>query len=48
MAEVLPWLNLLLIPACLGIASISSQLATLKATQTSHGARLERLDGLKA
>lgn len=48
LTELLPWLNLLLVPI-LGLAfSINSRLAILETTQASHAARLERLDGIKA
>lgn len=46
MAELLPWLNLLLVP-CLGyLVQISSRLARLEATQDHHANRLQKLDGI--
>jgi hypothetical protein len=46
--DLLPWLNLLLIPAVSLLASINSRLARLEATQEHHAGRLEQLDGIKA
>lgn len=48
MADVLPWLNLLLFPIAYGVLSINTRLARLEATQDHHAARLEQLDGIKA
>ncbi len=48
MAELLPWLNLLLLPALGLLLSINTRLARLESVQRHHGARLERLDGIKA
>lgn len=46
--DLLPWLNVLLIP-CVGLlGSINSRLATIEATQAYHGARLKRLDGISS
>lgn len=46
MAELLPWLNLLLVP-CVGLlVNISAKLARLEANQRYHAARLQRLDGI--
>lgn len=48
LADLLPWLNLLLLP-CVGyLSSINSRLATIEARQTSFAGRLEKLDGIKA
>lgn len=47
-AELLPWLNLLLVPGTGLLMSINTRLAQLETTQRSHGARLEKLDGIKA
>ena len=47
MADMLQWLNLLLVPAVGLLISIKSDIAQLNATQRHHAARLERLDGLK-
>ena len=45
--DLLPWLNLLLIP-CVGLlGSINSRLATLEATQQHHARRLQKLDGIE-
>lgn len=47
MAELLPWLNLLLLP-CVGLLmQISSRLARLESTQDYHAARLQKLDGIQ-
>lgn len=47
MADLLPWLNLLLLP-CVGLLmQISSRLARLESTQHHHAARLQRLDGIE-
>lgn len=47
MAELLPWLNLLLLP-CVGLLmQISSRLAKLEATQDHHAGRLQKLDGIQ-
>lgn len=48
MGEILPWLNLLLLPIAYGVLSINSRLARLETTQEHHAARLEQLDGIKA
>ena len=47
MADILPWFNLLLVPMVGLLIGIKADLASLKATQQHHAARLERLDGLK-
>lgn len=47
-ADLLPYLNLLLIPAVTLLASINSRLARLETTQEHHSGRLEKLDGIKA
>lgn len=44
MSEVLPWLNLLLLPAMGLLVRVSSQLATLTAVQAEHQRRLDRLE----
>ncbi len=48
MAEVLPWLNLLLVPMVGLLIQINSRLARLEATQQHHAKRLQRLDGIEA
>lgn len=48
MAELLPWLNLLLVPAVGLLVTINSRLARLEATQQHHAKRLQRLDGIEA
>lgn len=48
MSEILPWLNLLLVPAVGLLMQINSRLARLESTQEHHAARLEQLDGIKA
>jgi hypothetical protein len=45
-AELLPWLNLLLVPAMGLLLSINTRLATLEAIQRNHAARLQKLDGI--
>lgn len=47
MIEILPWLNLLLVPVVGLLMQINSRLAHLEATQDHHGARLARLDGIE-
>lgn len=47
MEHVLPWLNLLLLPAVGLLLQINSRLARLEAVQEHHGARLEQLDGIR-
>lgn len=47
MAELLPWLNLLLIPTCMGVLTIHGRLSKLEANHQALGARLSRLDGIK-
>lgn len=46
--ELLPWLNLLLVPSLGLLQSINTRLARLEVTQANHAARLEQLDGIKA
>ena len=46
--ELLPWLNLLLLPAVGLLMSINGRLARLEATQEHHGNRLQKLDGINA
>jgi hypothetical protein len=46
--DLLPWLNLLLIPAIGLLMSINGRLATIEEKQRSHAARLKKLDGLEA
>lgn len=48
MNELLPWLNLLLVPAVGLLVSINSRLARLEQTQQHHAKRLQRLDGIEA
>lgn len=45
--DLLPWLNLLLIPSITLLFSINQRLATLEATQLHHGRRLQKLDGIE-
>lgn len=42
--DLLPWLNLLLLPAMGLLRSIDSRLARLEAIQETHGERLDRLE----
>lgn len=44
MTDVLPWLNLLLLPCAGLLARISAQLAALEATQKEHARRLDRFE----
>lgn len=46
--DLLPWLNLLLVPAVGLLMQINTRLARLEAITEHHGARLEQLDGIKA
>lgn len=46
-SELLPWLNVLLVPAVGLLGSINSRLARLEAQQQHHGARLRKLDGIE-
>lgn len=48
MSELLPWLNLLLMPALGMLWRISTQLATLQAVQGEHSRRLDRLEAAQA
>lgn len=48
MNEILPWLNLLLVPMAGLLIQINERLARLEATTKHHAARLEQLDGIKA
>lgn len=48
MGDVLPWLNLLLVPVVGLLIGIKADLASLKATQRHHAKRLQRLDGIEA
>lgn len=47
-SELLPWLNLLLVPTVSLLVQINTRLARLEATTEHHAARLEQLDGIKA
>lgn len=47
-ANLLPWLNLLLLPAIGLLGSINTRLATLEAETRSMRARLQKLDGIQA
>lgn len=46
--DLLPWLNLLLVPAMGLLFSINSRLAKLETTAIHHGARLRKLDGIES
>lgn len=46
--ELMPILNLLLIPMFKMLYSINYRLTVLETTQHLHAARLEKLDGIKA
>ena len=43
-AEVLPWVNLLLVPAIGMLMRIQTALATIQAVQDEHKRRLDRLE----
>lgn len=44
--DLLPWLNLLLVPAVGLLGKINARLERLEAKAEHHGARLQKLDGL--
>lgn len=44
MAEILPWLNLLLIPVAGMMVNVAGTLGAMAATQKEHGRRLEWLE----
>jgi len=44
MQDLLPWLNLLLLPAVHYLGKISTSLATLAAVQGEHGRRLDVIE----
>lgn len=46
MADLLPWLNLLLPPGMALLVSINSKLAALQATQAAHAEQLRSLRAL--
>lgn len=48
MHDLLPWLNLLLLPAIGLLMSINGRLARLETTQGHHANRLQKLDGIQA
>jgi hypothetical protein len=48
MADALPWLNLLLVPAFGLLLKISNQLAAMHATQVEHARRLDILERARA
>ncbi len=48
MTELLPWLNLLLLPAVGLLVTINSRLARLETTAQHHAGRLRKLDGIEA
>lgn len=45
--DLLPWLNVLLVPAVGLLFSINARLARLETTAVHHGARLRKLDGIE-
>ena len=47
-ADLLPWLNLLLVPTFSMVFTINSRLARLEEVQKHHAARLQKLDGINA
>ena len=46
--DLLPWLNVLLLPMVGLLASINTRLATLEAESRSVRGRLQKLDGINA
>lgn len=44
MTELLPWLNLLLLPTIALLLDIKGRISTLEATQKHHAARLRKID----
>lgn len=48
MADVLPWLNLLLIPVAAMMVNVSHALGSMSATQAAHDRRLEMLEACSA
>ncbi|WP_341921886.1 hypothetical protein [Polaromonas sp. YR568] len=48
LADLLPWLNLLLLPAVGLLTSINSRLAVLEADSRHVRGRLRKLDGIEA
>lgn len=44
MTEILPWLNLLLVPTVRLLWTISHQLTEVRAVQASHAHRLDNLE----
>ncbi len=46
MQELLPWFNLLLLPAVGLLWQINGRLSRLESTQDHHAARLQKLDGI--
>lgn len=48
MTDLLPWLNVLLVPAVGLLVSINSRLARLEATAQHHAGRLRKLDGIES
>jgi|GEM_PF-2119222 len=47
MADVLPWLNLLLVPAVVLLLGIERRLSAIAATQEHHAAQLSQLQPLR-
>lgn len=48
MADLLPWLNLLLVPTLVGVWNIQGRMSKLEATQDAHGARIGAIDGIRS
>lgn len=48
MTELLPWLNVLLLPIAYGVLSINARITRLEARTEYHGARLQKIDGIEA
>lgn len=46
--DILPWLNILLVPSVALLSSINTRLATLEAETRAVKARLHKLDGIHA
>ena len=47
MIEMLPWLQMLLVPMLVLLASIKTDLAALRSTQEAHDKRLNRLEQVR-
>ena len=46
--ELLPWLNLALVPGLGVLFSINGRLSSIESTLKAYGSRLEAVDGIKS